>query len=73
MTVPKPRAAVLTALKAVAPENYYTVIETRCGYSWTCVHPACEHDPRGGYGCRFPSAAAAERAAVRHVIGHGAS
>ena len=63
-----PQAAAHAALVQAAPDRYWTVLQTRQGWTWTCTHPACERADRGGYGCRLPDEHTADRAAQRHLI-----
>jgi len=48
--------------------RYWTTMQTRQGWSWTCTHPRCERAVRGGYGCRCASQDDADKAAQRHIL-----
>lgn len=49
--------------------RFWTTMQTRQGWSWTCTHPECERaEEQGGYGSRMPTQTAADRAAQLHII-----
>ena len=51
---------------------YFTVMQTRTGWTWTCTHPVCEQAACWATACRLASEAEAIRGARQHQhLAHG--